>query len=132
MTDVAAEEKIRRLRDSYMSAQDSGDVEECLAHWMEDGVLLPPGEPAVTGTGALRKWFRSHFDQFRSDFKVSFDEIQISGDWSFARGPFACVVIPKAGGEPIEVKGKYLEIYRRQADGSWKFARHMWSSDSPE
>lgn len=132
MTDVAAEEKIRRLRDSYMRAEDSGDVEGCLAHWTEDGVLLPPGEPAVAGMGALRKWYRSNFDQFGFDFKMTLDEIQLSGDWSFARGSFAGMVIPKAGGESIEVKGKYLEIHRRQADGTWKFARHMWSSDSPE
>lgn len=132
MSDVSAEEKIRQLRDSYMRAQDAGDVEGCLSHWTEDGILMPPSEPVVSGMEALRNWYKTNLDQFHFDYTVSFDEIQVGSDWSFARGPFGGTITPKEGGEPISVKGKYLEIHRRQADGSWKFARHMWSSDSSE
>ena len=125
-------EAIKNLRRQYLLAQDASDVEGCLSYWDDDGVLMPPNEPAVVGKDALRSWYGSAFDQFGLDYTVTFAEIEVAGDWSFARGSHEGALIPKGGGEPIPEKGKYLEIHRRQPDGSWKFARHMSSSDSPD
>lgn len=129
MTNTQAQEAIRQLRESYMRTQDASDVDGCVSHWDDDDVLLPPNEPAVKGKEALRSWYQSIFDEFRIAFKVSFDEIQVTGSWSFARGAYSGRLIPTGGGEPIEEEGKYLEIHRQQLDGSWKFACHMWNSD---
>ena len=127
MTD--ARDQIRHLRESYMRCQQAGDAEGCVRHWDADGVLLPPNEPSVKGAEALLSWYRAAFKEFSLDFHLSYDEIQVNGDWSFASGTDSGTVTPKAGGDPIEDSGKFLEIHRRQPDGSWKFARHMWSSD---
>jgi ketosteroid isomerase-like protein len=43
----------------------------------------------------------------------------------------ACGVTPAPGGAPISVNGKYLWLYRRQPDGSWKQSRVMWNSSDP-
>ena len=119
-------------RQQYMLAQNALNVEGCLSYWSDDCVLLPPNEPAVIGKEALRSWYRNAFDdQFKSENTITFDEIEIMDGWSFARGSYIGALIPKAGGEPIQVNGKYLEIHQQQPDGSWKFARHMWSSDNP-
>ena len=124
-------EAIKDLRSQYMAAQDAVDVEGCLSFWTDDGVLMPPNAPVVAGKDALRSWYGKSFDQFKHDFKVTFEEIEVSGDWSFARGTWSGSLVPIVGGELIQDSGKYLEIHRRQPDGSWKFARHMWSSDNP-
>jgi uncharacterized protein (TIGR02246 family) len=129
VTDTEPQQIIRRLRESYMRAQDAGDAEACVAHWADDGVLLPPNEPAVSGREALISWYRRVFNESRFAFRISFDEIQVVGGWSFARGSYAGSIIPKDGSEPIHEEGKYLEIHKRDADGSWKFARHIWNSD---
>jgi ketosteroid isomerase-like protein len=34
-------------------------------------------------------------------------------------------------GKPMSDKGKYLTIYRKQADGSWKAVEDMLNSDLP-
>ena len=34
-------------------------------------------------------------------------------------------------GAPLHDAGKYLEILRRQSDGSWRYAVDMYSSDLP-
>ena len=36
-----------------------------------------------------------------------------------------------AGGKPITDKGKYLEIWKKHADGSWKCVADMFNSDLP-
>ena len=35
------------------------------------------------------------------------------------------------GAAPIEDRGKYLTIWRKQADGSWKVQRGTFNSDLP-
>jgi len=36
-------------------------------------------------------------------------------------------VTPKAGGESIQLEGKYLVVFQKQPDGSWKAARDIWN-----
>ena len=45
------------------------------------------------------------------------------------RGTFAGTVTPKAGSEPVQVKGKWMAVYKRQADGSWKAICDTYNSD---
>jgi len=36
-----------------------------------------------------------------------------------------------ANGKPMVDKGKYLEIWKKQADGSWKCVADMFNTDLP-
>jgi ketosteroid isomerase-like protein len=37
----------------------------------------------------------------------------------------------KDGGEPIPYDGKFLTIFKRQSDGSWKIHRDIYNSNVP-
>jgi hypothetical protein len=37
--------------------------------------------------------------------------------------------VAKNGGATIEFDNKYVDILRKQSDGSWKFVSRMWSSN---
>ena len=39
--------------------------------------------------------------------------------------------INDANGNPIEDKGKYIEIWRKQKDGKWKCIADIFNSDIP-
>ena len=125
--DVAA---IKNQRAQYMVSQDAGDAEGCVSYWSNDGVLMPPNEPSVVGKEALLSWYQNTFDHVKLDFTISYEQIEVAGDWGFARGQYEGTIIPKPEGEPIPDKGKLLEILRRQPDSSWKWACHMYSSDN--
>jgi ketosteroid isomerase-like protein len=69
---------------------------------------------------------------FRAEFSLDIDEVELAGDdWAFERGTYTIALTPKAGGTPIRDTGKYLTIYRRQADHSWLMARDIWNSNNP-
>jgi ketosteroid isomerase-like protein len=112
-----------------MKSQDAGDVEGCLSYWDDEGALMPPNSKVAQGKKALRGFYEELFGQFDEKNKITFDEIGVSETWSFTQGSYEGVDIPKDGSKPIPSKGKYLEIHKRQPDGSLKFYRHMWSSD---
>lgn len=58
-------------------------------------------------------------------------EIEVFGHWAFDRGTFRFTLTPETGGASFHETGKYLWLYRRQADGPWKQARVIWSSSDP-
>lgn len=121
--------EILQLRESYMRFQEAGDADGCVSYWDEDGTILPPGEPAVQGKKALRNWYQNVFDQVTLNNDLRYGDIEVYGDWSFATGTYSGTTTLRGSGDVIEDSGKFLEIHKRQPDGSWKFYRHMWSSD---
>jgi ketosteroid isomerase-like protein len=58
-------------------------------------------------------------------------EILVTGDWAFDRGTYSQTLTPKGGGVAQKETGKYLWLYHRAPDGSWKQARVIWNSSDP-
>ena len=98
------------------------------AYYSDDAVLLPPNAPAVTGHAAIEAFFQT-FPPI-SNFQLHTLEIEGAGDLAYLRGHYVMTLTPP-GGAAIPDSGKYLEIWRKQKDGSWKAARDMFSSDVP-
>jgi ketosteroid isomerase-like protein len=36
-----------------------------------------------------------------------------------------------ASGKPVNDRGKYVEVWEKQADGKWKCGADIWNSDLP-
>jgi len=124
-------DEITKLRKQYMVAQDAGDVDGCLSFWVEDGVLMPPGEPSVSGKEALRSWYQEAFTNLEMQFTIEYQQIEETGTMAFGRGIYSGSIVLKSGGDLIQDTGKLLEVWKRQPDGSLKVACHMWNSDNP-
>jgi hypothetical protein len=57
-------------------------------------------------------------------------ELHVAGDLGYGVGAYR-LVIRRPGEETGRDSGKYLLVYRRQADGTWKVAADVFSSDLP-
>ena len=123
----AIKEKLRR----YATTINAGDFEGWISLWTDDGIQMPPDTPARIGKEPIRKGMKPAFDQFILKMAIINKEIKVSGNFGFARGTFTETLIPKAGGEAEKYEGKYLSIFERQTDGSWKIARDCFNSDGP-
>ena len=126
--DIAA---IRSALDEEMAASKAGDAAAFAACYTDDAVLMPPNEPAVVGKQAIQSCAQAIFDQFTEEGTAQTVEVEVTGDWGFTRLNFTMTLTPKAGGEAIEDNGKWLQIWRRQPDGSWKIYREIYNSDKP-
>ena len=126
--DVAA---IRASAEEFDRTNNTEDLEGLMATYADDAVRMPPNEPAWVGKAAIRAGFQADFEENDVQVENQVEEVQVSGDWAFARGTYAVTITPSEGGEPVEDNGKWMAIFQRQADGSWKDVRDMWSSDNP-
>lgn len=113
---------------AWLKALRAADWSGVAARYTPDATLMPPNEPAVTGRESLRKWFAAFPPIVSMDLNV----IETEGccDIAYVRGSYELAIAPPGAGTLHET-GKYLEIHRKQADGTWLMLRDMFSSDSP-
>lgn len=115
----------------FEAAENAGNVEQMLALFADDLVILSPNTPALSGPERIAAAMRAFHEAFTVRVQYSSEEIDVFGEWGFDRGSEQFTLTPKSGGAPISVSGKYLWLYRRQPDGSWKQSRVMWNSNDP-
>ena len=116
--DVAA---INELYDKYCERVSANEFELFLDLWADDARRMEPDLLTIIGKEDMRKRFRELWDQ--SDFKMvrpGETEIEACGDQAFARGAVTLSATPKEGGITTHIDIKYLDILKKQADGSWK------------
>ena len=89
-------------------------------------MLLPPNQPAVQGRGDIQAWFEALPPA--SDVNLEWAEIEGVGDVAFVRGSFTLIVTPE-GMDAVADTGKFLNVRRRQADGSWLIHREIFNSN---
>jgi len=115
----------------FQAAENAGDVDQMRGCFADDLVMMGPNEPAVTGADSVASLMRAFHDGFAVQVEYDSEEIVAFGDWGFDRGTERYTLTPKAGGTPIQATGKYLYVYHRQEDGSWKQSRVIWNSSDP-
>ena len=122
---------VKDLLAEYTRAVNNKDLEGILACFSDEGVMMPPNAPAIAGKVALRARYAA-FSSGPAIFKVTFTptEVEVAGDWAFARGDFSGTVAD-ADGEQAQVSSKAIFIAQRQDSGYWKIARYIYNSDLP-
>ena len=111
------------LWNEFAAAATAGDIERWIALWIDDGIQMPPGVPRRVGKEEIRREMQPLFDLFdTSKMIIHTEEVRILGDRAYSHGTYTFEMAPKAGGDTIEVNGKFLTILAKQADGSWKIA----------
>jgi ketosteroid isomerase-like protein len=127
--DMAA---IRATDSAFVGAAGSGDAAAVAAVYLADARLMPPNAPTVEGREAIQKFWGGVLDAYQVRFDVASEEIEGRGDLAYARGRYTLDGTPKAkGAPPLHDEGKFLEVLRRQSDGTWRYAVDMYSSDLP-
>jgi uncharacterized protein (TIGR02246 family) len=126
---VSAATAAEAIWKEYSESLNSGDLERWLALWTEDGVQMPPDEPAIAGKDNIRARNEAVLDKFTLDIGVTNQEVEAAGDFAYSRGTYKARLMPKEGGAPVAVNGKYLTILARQPDGSWKIHRDIFNSN---
>ncbi len=128
----ADEQKLRDLDAQWSAAAVKKDVAATVVFYADDAVLCPPNEASVTTKDAVRKAWEELLEAPGAAIKWTSAKVEVakSGEIGYVRGTYE-QTMNNPGGEPVTERGKYVEIFKKQADGSWKCAVDIWSSDTP-
>ena len=121
-----------RTRSDYIAAWKSGAADRVAGMYTSDAVAMYPNQPAITGNAAIRDYYQQFFAEYvPGNFEISSDEVIIADNLAIDRGRYKLSITPKAGGAAINDEGKYLVVFQRQSDGSYKVARDIDNSNAP-
>jgi uncharacterized protein (TIGR02246 family) len=129
---AAVRQAIEAANVRFVDAVNRGDTAMMVANYADDAVVMMSGEPAWRGgKDVLLKGFTAMMAQATvKDMAFHTDNVMVGGDLAVETGSFAWTVTPK-GGKPMPDKGKYVTVWRKQADGSWKIIRDINNTDLP-
>ena len=125
------EQILRTLDEQWSKAAAVRDLERTVGFYSEDAIVFPPNAPSATTKEAIRNVWK---DLLASSGLVMITwkprkvELANSGDMAWVSGTYH-LITNDPGGKPIDDRGKYLEVWKKQADGNWKCGADMWNSD---
>jgi ketosteroid isomerase-like protein len=130
--DPNAERTLRDLDAQWSAAAGAKDVDKTVSFYSNDAIVMAPNAPADTTKEAIRKGWQ---DLLASpglviSWKTTKVEVAKSGDLAFLSGTYE-VTMNDPSGKPINDRGKYVEVWEKQADGKWKCGTDIWNSDLP-
>jgi ketosteroid isomerase-like protein len=121
-SDLAAERDALLRTDREFSARSEakGLTDAFLAYMAEGATMLPPGAAPVTGREAIRELLGDGGGVLLT-WKPMQAEVAASGELGYTWGTSEWRVPGPGGGMTLARTGKYVSIWKKQKDGTWKF-----------
>jgi ketosteroid isomerase-like protein len=127
----ADEKAIREADEAWSTAAAAKDVDKTVAFYSEDAVVMPPNAERAASKEAIRKIWKDMLTDAKVSWKATKVEVAKSGDIGFAIGTYEVTMNDVVTGKPINDHGKYVEVWEKQVDGSWKCGADIFNSDIP-
>ena len=119
MSDI---ESVKALDAAIIAGINAKSADQATAPYADDGAIMPPGAPTMTGPDAIRGYWQAAIDGGLSNVVANIMDVQVSGDIAVTMGS-----LTGAMGDQ-ELSGKYV-LYFRKGDGGWKVQRDIWNFD---
>lgn len=112
-------------------ASAGGNADSVVSFWSEDARVAMPNAPVVNGKNALRKMVASSFGApgFHITWTPEKAVIASSGDLGYTTGTNE-MSVPDSAGKVTRMTGRYITVWRREADGRWRCTED-YSSPGP-
>jgi ketosteroid isomerase-like protein len=121
---------LRDLDAQWSKAAAAKNLEQTVAYYSDDAIVLPPNKASATTKEAVRNAWKDLLASpgFAITWKPTRIELSKSSDMAWVSGTYK-LRIKDAAGSPINDRGKYFEVWEKQADGNWKCGADLWNSD---
>jgi ketosteroid isomerase-like protein len=131
-TRASDEADLKQWDANWSKAASAKDVDKTVSYYAEETMVQPPNGPMLTSKADIRKVWAEMLSApgFSGGWKATKVEVAKSGDLAYLTGTWE-FKWNDASGKPAGDKGKFVEIVKKQADGSWKCVNDIWNSDLP-
>ncbi len=115
---------------AWSASSEKKSVEGWLGFYSADAIMMPPGENICTDAASREASIKNMFATpgIELNFHSTKVEVARSGELGYADGVYL-MKSKDAKGNNYRETGKYCEIWKKQADGSWKCISDIWNAD---
>ncbi len=121
---------IEAIFKTYEQALNTNDLETILGLYGSDPVFMPQHVPALVGRAAVRAGYEQVFATLKLAIRFDIHELEVAGDWAWARTSSAGRTRILANDAEIEEGNNELFILRRES-GVWKIHRYLFATTRP-
>jgi len=119
---------LQRDKDWSAAAHAGTDVERIVAYWADDARIYPPNMPIVEGKAAIRAFVTGSLGV--PGFSISWEPLEAvvssDGRYGYTTGTNS-VTAPDARGKLATTPGRYVTVWRKEPDGSWRCVIDFWN-----
>ena len=108
---------------AFVTALRHGDSAGMAAVYTEDGQILPPGAPVMSGKAAIQAFWQGALDMGVADGALETLELDVHGDTAAEVGQG---VLKTKDGQVIDT-AKYIVLWKRENE-IWKWHRDIYNS----
>ncbi len=132
-TRAADVQAVKDVEAAWVKDVATKDADKFVSYFAEDASGLYPGAGILNGKAAIKTALAPYFAD--PNFAMTFQSTRMmaskGGDMVYSQGTYTMTVTNPKTKKPMTDKGKYLTIYTKQPDGSWKVVADTYNSDSP-
>jgi ketosteroid isomerase-like protein len=106
-------------------------VDATVSYYSDDASLLAPNAPAVGDRQSIHAaWAALLGPDSSLSWQASKVDVARSGDFAYVMGVYQLTTKDTRGNFTTD-RGKYVEVWKKQADGSWKTVADIFNTDLP-
>jgi uncharacterized protein (TIGR02246 family) len=126
------EQVIRDGEEAWVKDFATKDPEKVLAHYADDASSMIPDMTLMTGHDAIRAGLKIEFSDPNSTLNFHPDKVEVSksGDIAYSQGKYTYTSTDPKTKKVMTETGGYVEVYKKQADGSWKVVQDIASQEA--
>jgi uncharacterized protein (TIGR02246 family) len=126
----ADEQAIRKLDKEWSAAAGAKDLAKTVSYYADDASAFPFNAPIATGKEQIQKLWTGLMATpgFALSFGPTKIEVAKAGDLAYEAGTFE-LKMNDAKGSPTTEIGKYVVVWKKQADKQWKVVADIFNTD---
>jgi ketosteroid isomerase-like protein len=98
--------------------------------YADDATVMLPNEPAFKGMDAIKQVLTPMMQDPNFSLSFTTDKVEVSGILAYTQGAVTLKSTGRDGKQLVDT-GKYLTVWKKQPDGSWKVIDDIFNSDLP-
>jgi ketosteroid isomerase-like protein len=128
----ATEQALRDADAQWSAAAGTKDLDKTVSYYADDAVVMPPNASAATTKKSIRSAWKEMLTTPGAaiSWKATKVKVAKAGDLAYVSGTYE-ETMTDASGKSVKDHGKYVEIFKKQAGGTWKVVADIWNSDLP-
>ena len=117
----AAIAEISAIEKAFNDYAEEYNVKEAFLKYSADDAVLKRGGKIIKGKEGIRQYFEDQpYSEVKLTWKPDFIDAAASGDMAYTYGTYEFSALDSLQ-QPVHATGIFHTIWKRQADGSWKF-----------
>ncbi len=126
---TTARDSIEATIKTLVESLNGGDAAGVAAHYTDDAAVLPPDAARIDGREGIQGVWQGLIDAGVRDVTLTTQEVDVFGDVANEVGTISATAPSEDGGR-TQLVGKYVAVWKREGDSTWRLHRDIWNFDA--